>query len=270
MSNPRDQRSVPEPSTRLIPALDLLGLACVRQSGNHRIYRNAERVRVTLPVHSNFILHPKILNVDPPRSRHRTRQVRLTWRGAHSSRPQAAPLSCFEPALHRGAVSSRRRGDRWMPAGRSPRRPRHEKPHRAPGHVAIRRHRPGHPALARVVSLWSVVGAVAAGGHAPEIDFAGKSPAGRSPMIQAPATPDMQTPRRPELPGGSGIPVLSGRQWTKNGALHRYYLRGSFPNGHSRSSAARGANRPSAREGRSFRLSGYPELPPHFLDRRPG
>lgn len=35
--------------------------ACVRQSGRDRIYRNDHGVRVTLPVHSNQVLPPKIL-----------------------------------------------------------------------------------------------------------------------------------------------------------------------------------------------------------------
>lgn len=49
------------PAARLITALERRGFVCVRQSGNHRIYRNDDGVRLTLPVHSNQILHPKIL-----------------------------------------------------------------------------------------------------------------------------------------------------------------------------------------------------------------
>ena len=49
------------PAVRLIPVLERHGFSCVRQSGSHRIYRNAEGVRVTLLVHSNQVLHPKIL-----------------------------------------------------------------------------------------------------------------------------------------------------------------------------------------------------------------
>ena len=49
------------PAVRLIPVLERHGFACVRQSGSHRIYRDAEGVRVTLPVHSNQVLHPKVL-----------------------------------------------------------------------------------------------------------------------------------------------------------------------------------------------------------------
>jgi predicted RNA binding protein YcfA (HicA-like mRNA interferase family) len=49
------------PAARLIHVLERRGFACVRQSGSHRIYRNDDGVRVTLPVHSNQTLHPKIL-----------------------------------------------------------------------------------------------------------------------------------------------------------------------------------------------------------------
>lgn len=46
---------------KLIPILEKKGFALVRQSGSHKIYRNADRVRVTVPYHSGEILHPKIL-----------------------------------------------------------------------------------------------------------------------------------------------------------------------------------------------------------------
>jgi predicted RNA binding protein YcfA (HicA-like mRNA interferase family) len=42
-------------------ALERHGYAVVRQSGSHRIYRNAAGVRVTLPMHAGRILHPRIL-----------------------------------------------------------------------------------------------------------------------------------------------------------------------------------------------------------------
>ena len=41
--------------------LERLGFVLVRQSGSHRIYRNALEKRVTLPYHSGRILHPKVL-----------------------------------------------------------------------------------------------------------------------------------------------------------------------------------------------------------------
>jgi predicted RNA binding protein YcfA (HicA-like mRNA interferase family) len=46
---------------KLIPILEKKGFTLVRQSGSHKIYRNAENVRVTVPYHSGEILHPKIL-----------------------------------------------------------------------------------------------------------------------------------------------------------------------------------------------------------------
>jgi len=42
-------------------ALERVGFRLVRQSGSHRIYRNDEGRRVTLPFHSSRILHPKLL-----------------------------------------------------------------------------------------------------------------------------------------------------------------------------------------------------------------
>lgn len=46
---------------KLIPILEKKGFTLVRQSGSHKIYRNAENVRLTVPYHSGEILHPKIL-----------------------------------------------------------------------------------------------------------------------------------------------------------------------------------------------------------------
>ena len=46
---------------KLIPILEKKGFTLVRQSGSHKIYRNAENVRLTVPYHSSEILHPKIL-----------------------------------------------------------------------------------------------------------------------------------------------------------------------------------------------------------------
>lgn len=44
-----------------ISLLEKKGFTVVRQSGSHKIYRNAEQVRVTVPYHSGEILHPKIV-----------------------------------------------------------------------------------------------------------------------------------------------------------------------------------------------------------------
>jgi predicted RNA binding protein YcfA (HicA-like mRNA interferase family) len=41
--------------------LEKAGFFLARQSGSHRIYKNAEGLRVTVPYHSGKELHPKIL-----------------------------------------------------------------------------------------------------------------------------------------------------------------------------------------------------------------
>jgi len=45
----------------VIKVLERVGFSLVRQSGSHRIYKNQEGKRVTVPFHSGVILHPKIL-----------------------------------------------------------------------------------------------------------------------------------------------------------------------------------------------------------------
>jgi len=42
-------------------ALEPAGFFCTRQSGSHKIYKNREGTRVTVPFHSGKILHPKVL-----------------------------------------------------------------------------------------------------------------------------------------------------------------------------------------------------------------
>lgn len=44
-----------------VRALEKAGFFLARQSGSHRIYKNAEGQRVTVPYHSGKELHPKIL-----------------------------------------------------------------------------------------------------------------------------------------------------------------------------------------------------------------
>ena len=44
-----------------IRVLERAGFFLVRQSGSHRIYRNASGKRTTVPFHSGKELHPKIL-----------------------------------------------------------------------------------------------------------------------------------------------------------------------------------------------------------------
>jgi predicted RNA binding protein YcfA (HicA-like mRNA interferase family) len=46
---------------KLIRVLERAGFQMVRQSGSHKIYKNKEGVRVTVPYHSGKILHPKII-----------------------------------------------------------------------------------------------------------------------------------------------------------------------------------------------------------------
>lgn len=46
---------------RAIKALEQAGFSFSRQSGSHKIYKNKEGKRVTIPFHSGKILHPKIL-----------------------------------------------------------------------------------------------------------------------------------------------------------------------------------------------------------------
>ena len=46
---------------KVIGVLERLGFVLVRQSGSHAIYKNAAGIRITVPVHSKKILHPKVL-----------------------------------------------------------------------------------------------------------------------------------------------------------------------------------------------------------------
>ncbi|QQG46018.1 MAG: type II toxin-antitoxin system HicA family toxin [Candidatus Niyogibacteria bacterium] len=52
------------PRTRakdIIRVLEKIGFSFARQSGSHKIYKNTENKRVTVPFHNNTILHPKVL-----------------------------------------------------------------------------------------------------------------------------------------------------------------------------------------------------------------
>lgn len=44
-----------------IKLLEKAGFALVRQSGSHKIYKNINGIRVTIPYHKGKILHPKII-----------------------------------------------------------------------------------------------------------------------------------------------------------------------------------------------------------------
>ncbi len=45
----------------VIKVLEHAGFSLVRQSGSHKIYRNKEGKRVTVPWHARKTLHPKLL-----------------------------------------------------------------------------------------------------------------------------------------------------------------------------------------------------------------
>jgi len=42
-------------------ALEKAGFFLARQSGSHRVYKNREGRRTTIPYHSGKVLHPKVL-----------------------------------------------------------------------------------------------------------------------------------------------------------------------------------------------------------------
>lgn len=46
---------------QIISILEKRGFKLVRQSGSHKIFRNSEGKRTTVPFHNNKILHPKTL-----------------------------------------------------------------------------------------------------------------------------------------------------------------------------------------------------------------
>ncbi len=48
-------------SNDLVRVLKKLGFNQVRQSGSHKLFRNPEGKRVTVPYHSKKTLHPKLL-----------------------------------------------------------------------------------------------------------------------------------------------------------------------------------------------------------------
>jgi predicted RNA binding protein YcfA (HicA-like mRNA interferase family) len=45
----------------IIRVIERKGFALIRQSGSHKIYKNSQGVRITVPFHSGKILHPKLL-----------------------------------------------------------------------------------------------------------------------------------------------------------------------------------------------------------------
>ncbi|AXV39108.1 type II toxin-antitoxin system HicA family toxin [Methanobacterium sp. BAmetb5] len=46
---------------KVIRVLERSGFLMVRQSGSHKIYKNKDGVRITIPYHSGKTLHPKII-----------------------------------------------------------------------------------------------------------------------------------------------------------------------------------------------------------------
>ncbi len=46
---------------QMVSVLKQCGFAWARQSGSHAIYKNADGLRATVPVHSGTMLHPKIV-----------------------------------------------------------------------------------------------------------------------------------------------------------------------------------------------------------------
>ncbi len=45
----------------MITLLEKNGFSLARQSGSHKIYKNDDGIRVTVPFHAGKILHPKIV-----------------------------------------------------------------------------------------------------------------------------------------------------------------------------------------------------------------
>ena len=48
-------------AAQVIRVLDKMGFVLTRQSGSHKIYKNAVGRRVTVSFHAGKILHPKVL-----------------------------------------------------------------------------------------------------------------------------------------------------------------------------------------------------------------
>ena len=48
-------------AAEIIKMLERRSFSLVRQSGSHKIYKNAVGRRVTIPFHAGKILHPKVL-----------------------------------------------------------------------------------------------------------------------------------------------------------------------------------------------------------------
>ena len=51
-------RLTPQKAIRVI---EKLGFVLARQSGSHKIYKNSQGIRITIPFHKGKTLHPKIV-----------------------------------------------------------------------------------------------------------------------------------------------------------------------------------------------------------------
>ena len=49
-------------AVQAIHVIEKLGFSLSRQSGSHKVYKNNEGIRITIPFHRGKILHPKIVN----------------------------------------------------------------------------------------------------------------------------------------------------------------------------------------------------------------
>lgn len=49
-------------AAEVIKVLEKAGFFLARQSGSHKIYKNSEGKRVTIPYHTGKTLHPKVLS----------------------------------------------------------------------------------------------------------------------------------------------------------------------------------------------------------------
>jgi predicted RNA binding protein YcfA (HicA-like mRNA interferase family) len=48
-------------AAEVIKVIEQVGFSLARQSGSHKIYKDQEGRRVTIPYHAGNILHPKVL-----------------------------------------------------------------------------------------------------------------------------------------------------------------------------------------------------------------
>ena len=49
-------------AAEIIRVIERKGFALARQSGSHRIFKNAGGRRISVPVHGSKVLHPKVLS----------------------------------------------------------------------------------------------------------------------------------------------------------------------------------------------------------------